>query len=62
VLSSKGWPWTRSFADLHRRHRTLHIFILSGTGSIGRVLVCLSVREHWSSHWAGALEYSTLLY
>jgi hypothetical protein len=28
----------------------------------GAVLACLSVREHWSSHWAGSVEHSTLLY
>jgi hypothetical protein len=35
---------------------------LPGTDGPGRVFICLSVREHWSSHRAGAVEHSTLLY
>ena len=42
--------------------RTLRISLLPGTDGTGRVFVCLSVREHWSSHWAGAIEHSTLLH
>jgi hypothetical protein len=52
VISCKAFP----LQILHRHHRTLHILVLPGTGSTDRVLVCLSVREHWSSHWLLTLE------
>jgi len=59
----KAASW-KAFAlqNLHRRGRTLRILVLPSTGSTSQVLVCLSVREHWSSHWLLTLEHSTLLY
>jgi hypothetical protein len=47
---------------LRRLHRTLCISVLPGTDGTGQMFVCLSEREHWSSHWAGSIEHSTLLY
>jgi len=58
VISSKAFL----LQILCRHHRSLHILVLPGTGSTVQVLICLSVREHWSSHWLLALEHSTLLY
>jgi hypothetical protein len=58
AISCKRFP----LQILHRCRRTLYILVLPGTGSIGLVLVCLSVRENWPSHWPVALEHSTLLY
>ncbi len=47
---------------LCRSCRTFCILVLPSIGSTDRVLVCLSVREHWSSCWVLHVEHSTLLY